>query len=587
MLRFLLGLFTAFFLLLSPAPSATNNLFPSPSLSKTNRALVYVFLATDCPIAQKQAPTLARLEKQYKSQGVIFQGIFPNSTETKEKITQWGYDRKIHFSLVLDDNHLAQKLQATTTPEVFLTNPAGRIFYQGNVESLPSALTAFLANKPIKVAKTTPIGCLLTPTASVKSVKKDSSVTYAEQIAPLLNKNCVSCHRAGEVGAMPLDSYAKAKAWATQIVRVTQDKTMPPWKADVQESGREFRDEKRLEERQKQLLKQWAEAGMPLGDTTKILPLPVFLSSDAWQLGKPDAVFSVPKPFTTPREGKDVYRCFVIPLKNKKDLWLKGVEFKPGNRSVVHHVSLFADTSGAARKLDTQDTSPGYTNPTPGNGPGFSTYFATLGGWTPGHNPIKLPEGVGLLVPKDADLVLEVHYALNGKEETDQTQFGLYYASETEELIDKRLHIGAIGATKLTLPAGEKNIEIKGDDFCPQDITLFSITPHMHFLGTRMIATAHLPDGTRMKLIDVPQWYFNWQPSYRFQKPIKLPRSTHIMVTAYYDNSAENPFNPNKPPKEVIWGESTKDEMCSCFIAYTKDSEHLANTNTNNSAVVR
>jgi mono/diheme cytochrome c family protein len=544
--------------------------FGPPKPPKT-AATVYIFLATDCPIAQKYGPKFAQMAGRYKEKGIVFQGVFPNATETEEKIKVWGQERKIAFPLVRDTQNISTKLRATTTPEVIFTNPAGKILYRGNPDNLSSALDAFLAKKSIKTAQTKPVGCLLTPKAIPSPAH---TVTYAAHVAPVLNKHCVVCHRAGEVGAMPLDSYENASAWAAQIVKVTQDKTMPPWKAD---SKGVFRDEKRLEDAEKETLKAWLDAKMPLGEKEKIPSAPTFPPRDAWQLGKPDALFSMPKPFVTSAEGKDIYRCFVIPAKkgtDSTDMWLKGIEFKPGNRKIVHHVSVFADISGEARRLDAKDIAPGYTNPTPGNGPGFSTYFATLGGWTPGHAPIKLPEGVGLLVPKNADLVMEVHYAVTGKSETDTTQFGIYYAPESEK-IEKRLRIGAIGATKLTLPAGEKNIEIKGDEFCPEDITLFSITPHMHFLGTRMVATAQLPDGSRKDLIDVPRWDFNWQPSYRFLKPVKLPRSTRIDVKAYYDNSATNPHNPNKPPKEVHWGESTTDEMCSCFIAYTIDSEHL------------
>jgi hypothetical protein len=238
----------------------------------------------------------------------------------------------------------------------------------------------------------------------------------------------------------------------------------------------------------------------------------------------------------------------------------------------VHHASVFVDTSGAARKLDAADEAPGYTNPTPGNGPGFSAPLGALGGWTPGHAPRRLPSGVGLQVPKGADLVMEVHYHPSGKPETDQTRFGLYFARGP---IDKRLRMADVSNITLEIPAGDPDYVATATAMVPFDITVLSVTPHMHNLGRSMAMTAALPDGTKRTVVDVPNWDFRWQPSYRFKTPLKLPRGTRLDLSAHFDNTDKNPDQPHQPPRLVRWGESTSDEMCTCFFAYTLDSEHL------------
>jgi hypothetical protein len=310
---------------------------------------------------------------------------------------------------------------------------------------------------------------------------------------------------------------------------------------------------------------------MPEGDSRDLPKMPA-VPSGKWALGKPDALFEMPQPYKVSADGRDIYRCFIIPTNFPTDKWIDGIAFAPGNSTVVHHASVFVDTSGAARRLDAQDEAPGYTNPTPGNGPGFSAPLGALGGWTPGHAARRLPNGVGLQVPKGADLVMEVHYHPSGKPETDQTRFGLYFARGP---IDKRLRMADVSNITFEVPAGDPDYVATATAMVPFDITVLSVTPHMHNLGRSMAMTAALPDGTKRSVVDVPHWDFRWQPSYRFKTPLKLPRGTRLDLSAHFDNTDKNPDQPHQPPRLVRWGESTSDEMCTCFFAYTLDSEHL------------
>jgi hypothetical protein len=233
----------------------------------------------------------------------------------------------------------------------------------------------------------------------------------------------------------------------------------------------------------------------------------------------------------------------------------------------VHHINIWLDTSGKARKLDAADKTPGYLSPNPGNVPGFVS-AGLLGGWVPGHMPWELPGGVGNLLPKGADIVIEVHYITTGKPETDRSRFGLKWVRGD---VKKRLHLGEITAKGFRIPAGDGAYKVETSEFVREPITLLSVTPHMHNLGRSMKAVAEFPDGTPMTLISVSNWDFAWQMSYRFKEPVRLPQNTRIDLSAVYDNSLTNPKNPNKPPKEIRDGERTTDEMCNLFVAYTLD----------------
>ena len=524
-------------------------------------ATAYVFLATDCPMAGRSGPPLARLAKTYSSRGVIFVLVFPNARESSEGVRKWLSDRKLSHLAVSRDPKLAAKWGATISPQAVVADAKGTRRYRGRLDDVGDALDALLRGKAVARPETTAAGCDLTYPLTPNNGGKP--MAYSE-VASVLQKHCVACHKAGEVGPMPLDDPATVFGFAKKIKEQTQNLKMPPWKAD---SSGEFHDEHHLTDAEKATLARWGERPSPPNSPVRLVPRltppPGGGTGEAWHLGKPDQVFSMPE-YDVPAEGKDIYRCFAIPSGNPdEDRWVKGIEIHPGNRALVHHASVFLDRSGVGKKKDDDAPGPGYTNPTPGNGPGFKEYYSVLGGWTPGHLPRKLPYGVAIFVPKGTELILEVHYHLTGKPEKDKTQFGIYFASEP---IDKKMFLGGVGSQSFKIPAGAKNFKIEAEDIAPTDITVLSVTPHMHERGTRMTAYAELPSGERKKLIDVPRWDFQWQPSYRFKEPVRLPKGTKITVTGTFDNPTD---------RDLTWGESTKDEMCVTFLAFTRDDEHL------------
>ena len=288
---------------------------------------------------------------------------------------------------------------------------------------------------------------------------------------------------------------------------------------------------------------------------------------DGWRNGEPDLVIEMPEAFTIPAEGRDIYRNFVIPTGFTEDKWLAAVEIRPGNRRVVHHVLVHLDVSGKARELDAKDPGPGYRT---GGGVGFPS-AGQIGGWAPGNVARRSPDGIGVNVPKHSDIVIQVHYNLNGKPETDRTKVGLYFAKGP---VDQRARLFPL-ASRINIPAGDADYRVTSSMPVPADVTLRSVMPHMHLLGREMKVFATLPDGTELPLVHVPEWDFNWQNSYAFAEPVKLPRGSKVTLEARYDNSAANPRNPNSPPKAVRWGEQTTDEMCLAYLNFTVDSESL------------
>ncbi len=398
-----------------------------------------------------------------------------------------------------------------------------------------------------------------------ETAKAKRSLTYTKDIAPILNQNCASCHRPGEIGPFALMSYSDAKKRAAQLASVTESKFMPPWHA---ESHGEFRDERKLTSDQIATIKEWVAAGSPEGNPADLPPTPKF--PQGWALGKPDLVLEPSKAYTLGAEGSDVYRCFVIPGGQTEDRYISAMEVRPGNSKIVHHVIAYLDGSGKARQKETENTDgqPGYTSY---GGIGTSP-SGSLGGWAPGNLPRFLPDGVGTLFPKGTDIVLQVHYHRSGKAETDQTKLGLYFCKKP---VEKRMRIMPVVGL-LSIPAGESNYTVHGFPMpLPNDATILGVMPHMHLLGKDMTVTAALPDSTSKQLVHVPNYDFNWQTTYMYKEPVKVAKGTRLGLVAHYDNSTKNPRNPNNPPKPVKWGEQTADEMCIAFVYYTLDGENL------------
>ena len=402
-------------------------------------------------------------------------------------------------------------------------------------------------------------GILLGP---LSEAARSKEITYTKDIAPILWKNCAGCHRPGEVGPFSLLTYEDASKRADFLVEITASRRMPPWKPEP--GIVKFMDERRLSDDEISLISQWAANGAPHGNPQDLPEQPQF--HEGWQLGEPDLVLKMSDPFEIPASGSDVYRCFVVPMPSEKDQMVSAIEFRPGNRKVVHHAILFLDANGVARKRDGEDGKHGYPS---FGGPGIIP-TGGLGAWVPGATPRFLPDGIVKYVKKGSDLVMQLHYHPSGKPETDQSVVGVYFSKKPVKKIVTGI---AIAQPKLKILANDPHAQVLAEcQPLPVDVNVLGISPHMHNLGREFKVTAEVPGKTEeVALIWIKDWDFNWQGAYQFEEPLRLPKGSKIKVQAFYDNSEANPKNPNNPPKTIRWGEQTSDEMCLCGVQVYTD----------------
>jgi tetratricopeptide (TPR) repeat protein/mono/diheme cytochrome c family protein len=383
--------------------------------------------------------------------------------------------------------------------------------------------------------------------------------TFNRDIAPILFRYCAPCHRPGEAGPFPLLTYADAKTRARQIAAVTSKHFMPPWLPEAQELR--FADELRLTDEQIGLIQKWVEQGAAEGAPPDLPPVPQFVAG--WQLGRPDEIIEAEKPYTLPASGSDMYWNFIFRTPVDRTRWLKAIEIRPGEKRVVHHANILVDRNQSARRMETAP------------GSGFAGMELKIESesfdpdshflfWKPGTVPRPEPEGMSLRLDKDTDLVLNIHLQPSGKREKIQPSIGLYFTDKPATLFPLLLQLE--NDKQLDIPAGEKRFLVTDELTLPVDVDLLAIYPHAHYLGKDLQALAILPDGSARTLIHIPQWNLNWQAVYRYANPVFLPKGSTISMHYVYDNSSDNPANPNDPPRHVVAGNRSSDEMAHLWL---------------------
>jgi peroxiredoxin len=513
--------------------------------------VVVAFLGTECPLAKLYGPRLAQLAAKYELQGVAFIGVNSNQQDSLTEIAGYARQHGIEFPLLKDlENKLADRFGAQRTPEVFVLDRERIVRYRGRIDDqwgigyvrdqpkqydLQAALDQLLAGKDVAVAATEPVGCLI---GRIQKPHAGGSVTYGGQIATLLQKRCVECHRAGDIGPFSLTSYEEAVGWASMIQEVVDGGRMPPWHANPKYGH--FSEDRRLSDEEKSLIRQWVEAGAPPGDLSHAPPLsenPV-----EWQLRRPpDLVLNMrEQPYEVPATGEVRYQYFVVDPKFTEDKWIDAGEILPGNRSVVHHILVHARTGTDRRDLTREA------------GGGFLT------GYVPGLRAKPLPAGMAKRIPASSKLVFQVHYTPNGTKQLDQSKIGLWFADE--KTIHHEVKTLPCATRRLEIPPHDSNYKTEADLRLPVDALLISMSPHMHLRGKSFRYDAIFPGGKDETLLDVPRYDFNWQTVYRLTEPLQLPAGTRIRCVAHYDNSENNLSNPD-PSKTVRWGDQTWEEM--------------------------
>ena len=455
------------------------------------------------------------------------------------------------------------------------------------------------------------------------------AVTYTKDISPIIYKNCTVCHRAGEIGPFPLTNFEEVRDEAFTILSVTRKGYMPPWMPDREFSKFKFLGERGLTDQEVETIAQWVEAGMPEGDPAIEAPLPKFAKGSA--LGNPDLTLRAGEPYKIKGSNEDEYRVFVLPTGLSEDRDLVGVEFRPGNRAILHHALLAFDTTGQARESDASDPLVGY-EVFGGFGIPVSPQ-AQLPGYTPGAVPLRLPKGVGIKLPAGADILMQTHYAPWPVRASDQSGVNLFFAEEPVERYLKTRQLMPFDLVEEdTLQPPELNLlerlevvrelvdefgqngfggagnsgdvaERLGDGFggrlegwslfklppdevsrfhgiwkVEEDISLISIYPHMHLLGKGWEIYAIDPEGNRENLLKIDSWDFNWQGDYPLPNYLKIDKGSTIHAIATYDNTAANPLNPRMPPQASGWGGKTTDEMYLLGFNYVDYREGDENT---------
>ena len=402
--------------------------------------------------------------------------------------------------------------------------------------------------------------CFLTlalAAAAAQAATPKLNPTFNKDVAPILYQHCATCHRPGEVAPFSLLTYADAAKKAELLATVTAKRVMPPWKAEPGYGV--FANDRTLTEPEIALIRDWAKAGAPEGNPQDKPSPPIFPTG--WAGGQPDKVLTLAHQVEVPADGPDQYRCFVLPLDSAEDVYMSGMEFRPGNRRVVHHALVYADRTGTARKLAAASPDGGYTC---FGGPGFPP-SGLLGGWAPGATPAPDSPSLSQLIAKNTDIVVQIHYHPSGKVEQDRSSLGLKFSGPPTK---GRAGI-ILSYRRIYIPAGETHYVVKTSVTVPRDVDIFSITPHAHYLATDMKVNAVLPDGSSQHLIWIKDWDFNWQGQYRYKEPVHLPQGTRIELEYVYDNSGNNAHNPSHPPVPVTWGEETKNEMAVLFLGVT------------------
>ncbi len=544
---------------------------------RAERARLIVFFSIECPTSRIYADHMTRIQGQYADRGITLLAVNANFNETPDSITAFAERQAFTFPVLRDvNNRLADQLDAQSTPHAYLFDKNGVLVYRGEIDDgfgkeeettsrgLWDAVDELLANKPITRPETRSIGCIIRRIHTPPTNASPDAPTYTKDVLPFLQKNCETCHHKGGIGRVSFSDYDVAAAWAPDMRDSILAGDMPPWPA--RDDVNDFAGARTLTDSERTMFERWIEEGMPYGEESD-KPAEIKYP-DSWTLGTPDIILEPEEAYTVEAVGQDEYRCFVVPLSLEQDAYVRGIEILPGEKEVVHHVSVYIDESSKAIELQKADPKPGYES---FGGIGFAV-SAALGGWAPGNTPLLLPDGVGRRLPKDCHVVIQVHYHKSGREVLDRSTLGIYLHKEpvkqnlVEEIIASRL---------LFIPAGAKHHRVAGGTTISEDSHVLAILPHMHLLGTEIKVTANLPDGTIQPLVWIDDWEFNWQETYVYRAPIALPRGTRIDLEAFYDNSAENPKNPNRPPTFVRWGEESTDEMCIAFLYVTRDNENL------------
>jgi len=527
------------------------------------KAIVIVSTANGCPIARSLTPALKALRDKYAAQGVEFMLLDSALQDSREAIVAEAKEYGQDIPILMDSNQLVgEALGVTRTAEVFVINPkTWQVMYHGPVDDrmdygvqkaaahnfADDALGAMLAGKPIQQASVQSKGCLVDFPERAKRAEH-AKISYAKDVAPILEAKCVACHQEGGIGPFAMTNYQMVKGFSPMIREVIRTDRMPPYNADPHVG--KFSDSKNLSPAEVKTLVHWIEAGAPRGSGVDPLGAVKHVAPE-WPLGKPDLVLNVPA-YKIPASGVVDYQhpYIVNPLTEGK--WIRASTIKVEQRQGVHHILT------------------GYMTEVPKDGQAFENKWGvSVGGYAVGAESEIAPKNVGTYMPAGGAIGLQNHYTPFGKEVTDHSQIALYFYDKKPEMV---MHNSVIVDNTISLPPGDGNHEEVSYITFPKDALLYSAFPHAHYRGKASDLWIRYPDGKEKLLLSLPRYDFSWQRDYTFAEPIKVPAGSKLIAHFWYDNSKRNPANPD-PTKTVVWGDQSWEEMFYVAIRYRWEGE--------------
>ncbi len=560
------------------------------------QAIVLMVQANGADEVQANLTSFQELQTRYRDQGVVFMMLNPGLQTDRQSVQSEAAELGIDLPILMDDTQLVtEALGVTRIGEAVIYNPKSfEVVYRGPVQDhLGSALEQYLAGAEVQSTAAATGTAIEFPTLAVHQA---ASPSYVADVAPIIAENCATCHRAGGIAPFALDSSLAAQGWSPMIREVVMTKRMPPGQID-NKVGHKIANEMNLADADMQTLIHWVDAGSPVdGDVDPLAELT--WPDTKWINGEPDLVVQI-APQTIPATGIVDYIDIPVDLGLTEDKWVRGSEVVPGDPTVVHHViTTVVPPEGAPdmnqmfmellnrlppeRAQEVRTTL--FAAAASGERPDFNQILKLLGpdvdvsvfldggadvdqasvaGYAPGTTTSMYPENTGGLLRAGSTLSLQMHYTTSGKESVDATEIGIYFYPEGEVPAERMA--GGIGnAFTIDIPPQAKDHAMEITTVVPQDAYIHSLMPHMHFRGKRMDFTAVYPDGSEELLLSVPNYSFNWQLTHSLEEPLFVPAGTKIVAKGAFDNSSQNPFNPD-PNSTINWGEQSWEEMFMGF----------------------
>ena len=537
-----------------------------------NKAVVIISQANTCQENINQLPKYKLMRTLWEKKGVAFLMLNADNKDNLDSMRRTASVYDIDFPIMKDETQLvAENLNISKAGEIVVVNPESRrVLYRGPLDKAPrpggddgeggaankappqvlaGVLEKAVTGAEIKETMTVENkgGCAYEFPA--KQMHASAAPDYAKDVAPILKDKCAHCHVQGGIAPFAMNSYDIVRGFAPMIKEVLMTKRMPP--AQVDPHVNRFQNANYISNDQLQTLVHWIDAGAPRGKAKKDPMAEIKPLNEEWQLGPPDYIVEVPA-YTVPATGVIDYFNHVIDLPFNEDKYVRAVQFIPGDTRVLHHLLSYMSSPNYDR---TQVISE-------------ENVRDFLEGYAPGKtDATQFPQGTGVFVPKGFKLVMQMHYTTMGKEVVDKTRVGLYFHKTPPK--DKYLTYPiSHGGQALQIPAGEQEYKMNGSFTFKDDIMVYALRPHMHYRGRAFKFTVVYPDQTREVLMNVPNYNFAWQPTYRLTEPKFLPAGSRIITDAVFDNSKWNSWNPD-PGVMAKGGPQSWDEMFIGYVTYT------------------